>query len=281
MHADRHMRSLLLLIAMIFVPTSDVLADKALVLGVHPYKSATELQQAYSPLVNYLSRELGMPVELQISPNYEQHIERIGKDMVDIAYMGPASYVELVEKYGPKPLIARQFINGKPTFHGKIIARQDSAIRSITNLEGKRFAFGDPESTMSHLVPQYMLQQAGIHPAETKFLGSHNNVALAVLSGDFDAGAVKEEVYEKYASRGLKAIASTPALSEHLFVARSTLDTALIKKICTAFFTLKDKPDGATIMGSIKKNLTAFGEVSDHDYDNLRHILSELKQAAP
>ena len=268
----------LLLVSLLLLPTNQSLAAKSLILSIHPYQSATKLLQAYTPLAEYLRGELGIPVQIQIAPDYAVHVQRIGKNEVDLAYMGPASYVELVDKYGKKPIIARQYINGIPTFKGKFIARKDSAINSIADLNGKRFAFGDKDSTMSHLVPQYMLIEANIHLKTAKFLGSHDNVALGVLTGDYDAGAVKEAVFYKYATRGLKAIASTPALSEHLFVARSNMDKAIYRKLCKAFYTLKDKPNGKSIMNSIKSGITEFGSATDHDYDNLRKILDVLKR---
>ena len=268
----------LLLVNLLLLPTNQSLAAKTLVLSIHPYQSATKLLQAYTPLVEYLGSELGVTAQIQIDPDYAMHVQRIGKNEVDLAYMGPASYVELVDKYGKKPIIARQYINGIPTFQGKFITRKDSAIHSIADLNGKRFAFGDKGSTMSHLVPQYMLIEANVQLKTAKFLGSHDNVALGVLTGDYDAGAVKEAIFYKYAARGLKAIATTPALSEHLFVARSNMDKTLYRKLCKAFYILKDKPNGKSIMNSIKSGLTEFGSATDHDYDNLRKILDVLKR---
>lgn len=270
----------LLLVNLLLFPANQTLATESLILSIHPYQSATKLLQAYTPLAEYLGNELGVPVQIQIAPDYAVHVQRIGKNEVDLAYMGPASYVELVNKYGNKPIIARQYINGNPTFQGKFIARKDSAINSIADLNGKRFAFGDKGSTMSHLVPQYMLIEANIQLKTAKFLGSHDNVALGVLTGDYDAGAVKEAVFYKYSARGLKAIATTPALSEHLFVARSNMDKTLYKKLCKAFYILKDKPNGKSIMNGIKSGITSFGSATDEDYDNLRNILEVLKRHA-
>jgi len=162
-----------------------------LVLAVHPYQTSSTIVRAFTPLANYLGEALGVKVNLDMSPNYDTHIERIGKNQVDIVYLGPASYVRLVDKYGSKPILARQVVNGRPYFKGKIITRSDSPIKSLKDLAGKRFAFGDPESTMSHLVPRYMLINAGVDVDRLsgyQFTGSHDNVAMGVLAGDFDGG---------------------------------------------------------------------------------------------
>jgi len=224
---------------------------------------------------------LGEPIDIHISRDYQTHIVEIGKDNVDIAYMGPASYVKMVDTYGRKPLLARQAISGKPTFRGVIIVRKDSPLRSLKDLVGKRFAFGDPESTMSHLVPRFMLWKEGVtidNLGGYAFLENHHNVALGVLVGDFDAGAVKEEVFDEYEKRGLRELVRTPELSEHVFVASNRLSPEKVKKLRDALYFLRDKEEGQDSMTSIKNTITGMVPVKDEDYDNLRDILHALKK---
>lgn len=257
-----------------------VLARDHLILGIHPYKSPTVLVKAYTPLADYLSEHAGLPVKISISNNYASHIDTIGMDKIDIAYMGPASYVKLVEKYGKKHLIACQVVNGKSTFQGKIIVRNDSDLTSLAQLKGKSFAFGDPASTMSHLVPRYMLLRAGIKLEglnNYKFLGSHDNVALSVLTGDYDAGAVKEAIFYKYESRGLRVLVSTPELTEHNFVARKNIDPGMVEKLRHAFHSLGKDPSGKRILESIKPGISGMKPVEDKEYENLRKILNHLR----
>ncbi|MGD8525480.1 MAG: phosphate/phosphite/phosphonate ABC transporter substrate-binding protein [Thioalkalispiraceae bacterium] len=256
-------------------------AETTLLLGVHPYKAVDKLQKAYQPLADLLASKLGRTVNLNIAKDYQTHIELVGNDQLDIAYLGPASYIEMVEQFGNKRILARQVVNDEPTFKGKIITRSDSGIKQLADLEGKRFAFGDPNSTMSHLVPRYMLIKNGISKDKLQsfsFLGSHDNVAIGVLSGNFDAGAVKEAVYHKYKDKGLTSLASTEALSEHLFVASNRLPQVLVDNIKKILLDLKNHQAGRDIMNGIKKNMNAMAEARDEDYDNLRNILSVLKQ---
>lgn len=270
-------RGYLLLLLFLVCPAVSTADD--LLLAVHPYQTSSTIIKAFTPLVDYLGRELAMKVNLDVSPNYDAHIARIGKNQVDIAYLGPASYVRLVDKYGRKPIIARQVVNGKPYFQGKIIIRAGSSIKSLKDLVGKRFAFGDPESTMSHLVPRYMLINAGVDVSKLagyQFTGSHDNVAVGVLAGDFDAGAVKEEVFYKFRSRGLEELVSTPEIPEHLFVARSGLPERRIDALRSAFSRLDKDPKGQEILGSIKKGIDSMRMAEDSDYDGLRKILAVL-----
>jgi phosphonate transport system substrate-binding protein len=255
-------------------------ARAELVLGVHPFKPATKLTEAFAPLVAYLGDQLGETVTLRIAKDYQAHSDAIGRDELDVAYLGPAPYIALVEQYGRKPLLARQAIAGKPTFHGKIFVRRDSPLHALADLKGKRFAFGEPHSTMSHLVPRYMLWQAGItveQLAGHKFVGDHVNVALAVLAGDFDAGAVKEDVYLGYEGRGLRAIATSAPISDHLFVACGRVPAARVQRLRELLQQLHKDPKGPAVLQALTPGVTALVPVADSDYDSLRVVLRKMR----
>jgi len=176
-------------------------AESSVTLGVHPYLSHAELMKKFTPIAKYLSNKMDVDIKVKVGSSYQEHIQYIGLDKIDIAYMGPASYVGLTNQYGNKPVLARLEVNGLPYFKGNIITRKNSGIQTLGDLKGKRIAFGDENSTMSYIVPHYMLHQAGVFTDKSmqhQFLRSHSNVALAVLSGDFDAGAVKPAVFKKF-----------------------------------------------------------------------------------
>ena len=233
----------------------------------------------FTPLASYLSKKIGRPVTVEVSKDYQSHIDLIGKDQVDIAYMGPTPYVKLVDTYGKKQLLAGLEINGEATFQGIIIAARNNPIRTLSELKGKRFAFGDPNSTMSSQVPRYMLWQAGVgvdQLANYTFLSNHHNVALGVLMGDFDAGAVKEEVFYEYKDRGLKMLKKTPLITEHVFVASIKLPPETVKALQEALYSLNNTEDGLAIMVRIKKDMTGMVPTDDRNFDNLRNILGIL-----
>jgi phosphonate transport system substrate-binding protein len=257
-------------------------AGEQLILGVHPYKSPSILIDKFQPLAKYLSKKLSIPVEIVISKDYETHIDLIRKNRFDIAYLGPASYVKLTERFGKKNILARQRVKGKASFKGVIIVRQDSNIKSLVGLKEKSFAFGDASSTMSHLVPRYMLIKAGVLVKELKqyrFYGSHDNVALAVLTGDTDAGAVKEAVYNKYKNRGLRALKFTPDISEHLFISTSKMNNKLADDVRGLFLNMNSNNNvEKLIFNSIKPGIDGFVTAKDSDYENLRDILKTVNK---
>lgn len=252
----------------------------SLILAVHPYLPYDELMKRFTPLADYLAREIGRKVEVRIGTDYREHAINIGDGTVDIAYVGPAVYVSVVERYGEHPLLAMIETNGTPDFAGMIIVREDSPVTEIAGLRGKELAFVDPNSTMGFLVPMHILTR-DLDKEEvlrnSRFLGSHINVALGVLTGDFEAGAVKEEVFFHYRARGLRELASTPKIPEHLFIARKDLPPEIISELRKTMYGLSESEPGRRIMNMIKKDMTGMVPANDGDFDVLRVILRSLE----
>lgn len=252
-----------------------------LVLGIHPYLPFGQLEKRFTPLVEYLEKKIGQSIILRVGSSYQEHIETIGRDQIDIGYMGPVSYILMVKKYGYKPLLAVQETNGKPFFKGEIIVRKDNQATTLRDLGKKEFAFVDNHSTMGYIVPLFMLSQANydfINQKKFRLLKSHENVVLSVLSGDFEAGAIKEAVFNVYKNKGIKAIAVTPPIPEHLLVARSTLQKHTIEQLRKAMFQLNQSPSGKQILHAIKPSLTGLVPVKDEDYNPLRQMLEYLEK---
>lgn len=278
-HMKIHVTLWKIILAVIFfslLPCKAVNSDNSLILAVHPFLSPKDVEEKFIPLANYLSKKTGIKIKIKVGSSYYEHIQYIGSGKVDIAYMGPASYVKLINRYGEKPVLAQLEVNGHSYFQGNIITRKNSGINSLADIKNKTFAFGDPNSTMSYIVPHYMLHQAGVFTSKTanhQFLYSHDNVALAVLSGDFDAGAVKPAVFRKYETKGLRTITKTPKISEHLFVSRSDLPNIQIQKLRVAMLGMEKTTEGLSALHAIKKSITGLNEASSSDYNNLRKII--------
>jgi phosphonate transport system substrate-binding protein len=252
---------------------------ESLTLGLLPYLTAGQLTQKYTPLTVYLSKKLHIPVSLEIAKNYDEHIQKVSEDKIDIAFLGGSPYIKIVEKYGKKPLLARYEIHGKPTFHGVIVVAQRSEIKTLQDLIGKKVAFGDANSTLSAQVPTYMLMQAGVpldKLAEHDHLKNHENVVYGITLGDYSAGALAEEIFTEYQKKGIRVLATSPPISTYVFVANSHLPNSLIEQIRQALLDLKQDPQGQEVLAKIGKEITGFVPVADSDYDNLRDILKSI-----
>jgi len=272
----------LVLLALIGQPAIAAQAPEPLKLCVHPYLSASELVKRFTPLAEYLGRQLGRPVMLEIGSSYDTHIHRIANDIMDIAFMGPSSYVKLTGQYGTRPLLAAFQTKEGKFFHGHIMVRKDSPITSLAQLKGKRFVFGDRTSTMSHYVPRHMLLKSGIDVkqfSQVSFVANHDNIALGILAGTFDAGAVKEEVFLQYEPQGLRSLARSGPITDHVFIARKNLPKETVQALRKALLQLSDTAEGRQIISGMRSDVIALVPADDHDFDALRTIMNDLKQA--
>lgn len=286
----KHGRFMIFLYRMVFPITlfvatllpASARAEQPLVLGVHPFLASEDIYKRYNPLAEYLSIVLGRPVTLQLEHSYDEHVNSIRKGTMDIAFIGPAAYVKLTKLYGKVPVLAAFEVKGARTYKGVIVVREGSPIKTLAQLKGKTFAFGDSKSTMGHIVPRYLMLKAGVNItslAAYDYMSNHDNVALGVLTGNFDAGALKDDILNSYKDKGLRVLASSQPLPEHLFVARSGLSAELVQKISTALHSLNKTDAGQQVLASMQKNLTALVPARDSDYDPIRNILDTLTKS--
>ena len=214
-------------------------------------------------------------MEFHIGKNYAETVDAVGKGDMDFAYIGPALYVEARSKYNVTPLA--QIVNdGKSSFYGVIVVKKGSGISSIKELKGRTFTFGDRESTLTHIVPLYMLMDAGVQLADLKqysFVGTHDSVALNVVRGSFDAAGLQPDVAAKYKDQGLEVIARSADLPEHVFVAAKSLDAATMTKIQTALLVMD-----STLLKGIKGSVTGIQKFSDKDFDVLRKVMKAVEK---
>lgn len=91
---------------MVFTPGPTAAADTGLILGVHPYLPLSEIKRRFSPLANYLAQVAGQPVTVRVGGNDEEHIEAVGNNRLDIAFLGPVPFLHVTQRFGHKPLLA-------------------------------------------------------------------------------------------------------------------------------------------------------------------------------
>jgi len=249
-------------------------AKDKLIMGVHPYKPPVEVHKIFKPIADYIAKETGKQVEVQIGQTYEDAGTKIGTGVFDFAYIGPAIYVDAQKQYGLVPL-AIVANNGRPTYHGVITVKKGSSITSLAQLKGKKFAFGARNSNMNHTVPLWMLMNAGVKLTDLKeysFLKTHDNVAMNIIRGTFDGGGMQPDIAEKYRAQGLEVIATSPELPEHVFVATKSLDAATAKAIQNALNSEKAVP----VLKGIKESISGAPKFVDADFDISRKIMKEV-----
>ncbi|MFA7382554.1 MAG: phosphate/phosphite/phosphonate ABC transporter substrate-binding protein [Desulfurivibrionaceae bacterium] len=256
----------------IIVPGRALAANEILTFGVYPYDSPTQVYSSFEPLAEAIAKAIGRKVEIVIAPNYMAHIANISEGRVDLGFMGPSPYIKAHDRFGGVELLARLVTQGERNDRLVVIAHQDSGIGSLAELKAKTFVFGDHQSYGSHFYPRYILNRAGVKLKDLKsydYLGNHSRVVLAVAHRDFDAGGVREDIYERYRDRAIKKIAGPFNMPPHVIVCRRGLPRELKEQIRKMLLS----PMAPEVLKAIDPLLSGFGPVADRDFAEARRVV--------
>jgi phosphonate transport system substrate-binding protein len=250
-------------------------AGKSLRLSMIPTTDPGKMARDSEPLVAYLEKAMAAKVELTVPLNYAAVVEAFGADKVDIAYFGGFTYVQARKRFDAQPLVQRE---RDREFHSLFITQTDSPIASLADLKGKRFAFGDVNSTSGHLMPEYFMRQASVDPdviARAIYTGGHDATALAVANSKADAGALDETVFHQLTKDGkldaakLKVFYTTPPYFDYVWAARKALDPALAEAFSKAMLALdQGNPEHKPVLDLLRG--TRYVKADDASYDKLR-----------
>lgn len=255
-----------------------------LVLGVVPSYYAEKMPETTKPVADMLSQRLGIPVEAFIAPSYMGIVEAMAAGHVDIGFIGALQYVVAHDEFGVEVLLT-VVRDGNATYRAQIVTRSDHPAQTLEDLRGLTIGFGDIGSTSGYLYPATMLSMAGIDPEtdiRPMFLKGHDNVILAVLAGDVDAGATFEGAHTLLLSNEYPDIAERIriiALSEDIpydtISVRPGLPDDLKQAIADALMDMAETEDGLKALQGLFF-IDGFVPAKDEDYDPLRRVLERM-----
>ncbi len=234
----------------------------------------------YQPFIDALSERTPYQFELVLSTSYHETVSQLEKGEIDIAYLGPVTYVRARKRFGAIPLV-RLNTGGSSTFRSVLCVREDSPINGISDLGGSSIAFGSPLSTSSHLYPRLMLKNAGIKLSDLEsftYYNRHDNAAKAVLTGNNDVCGIRDVVAARYEDKGLKIIARSDPIPNFPIVYAPGKPDSLISLLRETLLELNPSAkDDSTLMSRWDVELRGgFVPVSAADYDMVEQIMIEI-----
>jgi len=232
-----------LLAALLFALPHGAVADSSpLRFGVGLFQPDREKNDAtYRPLAEYLQRTLGREVKLSTVDTWEGLAKSLASGETDLALMGPWGYVLANHSAGAQ-VVATILYDGKPEYFAIMVTHPESGIRSIADLKGKTFAFGDKGSTSGYLIPFHHFQKQGIDP-DTYFskvvYTKHQAIEMQVTRRELDAGADYNRNRNAMIEQGLiksddsKIIWQSDPLPNDAFAVSAELagDAAFVKRL--------------------------------------------------
>lgn len=244
-------------------PRGRVLHDAAapLSFATFPFRQREALVGALEPLSRYLGDALGRRVRFRLASSYRELEELVAQGQVDFGWFTPRGAAA-----GAPPLevLCRPISRGGARYHGSIVARRDSGIRTLRDLAGHSFAYVDRSSHSGFGYPNRLLAAQGLDPvrlfSEIHFAGNHDRCLDGVLDGLYAAGAVSELALADPAraarvERELTVVATTEDIPPDPVVVRSDLDPEVCRRLSAALIDAPRRPGGAEAIAGLARTL--------------------------
>jgi len=236
-----------------------------------------EMIKRLSALTNYLALTTNLNVRFRPSPNLGSAVDDLGKGQTQIAYLTPVAYIDAHKKYGVIPLVAPT-IDGQPHFSLVIGVKSGSGIKTPADLKGKRFAFGDEKA----LLQRAAVESMGLKSSDFSnfaYLKHYDNIAKAVLAGDFDGGILLNNTANAFKDRGIVVVGSTPPLPSYIFAVHPGMPVAVRNQLRDALLALKrNSPEAIATLEAFDKNYDGFVLVEDQAYDPIRKLIQPFQK---
>lgn len=241
---------------------------------------------ALKPLFDELSQALRMPVDVITPSSYGAVTEGLLAGAVDVARLGPASYVSARrsdQQITPFATLLRMpdaFSDGNAAYYSMLIVRQHGAITSVAGLKGKRLALADPDSTSGALIPLHVFsRQLGTsldkYFARIGYSGNHEQSVAAVLSQEVDAAFVASANLGSLIAAGrvkradIRVLWKSAPIPFDPFVYRGQLCEEIKKKIRAVFFDKKSARVRSTLDALHAQEFVA---AVDKNYNIIRNL---------
>lgn len=165
--------------------------DGVITVGVVPQQTASDLAQGWIPLLREVSAVSGCEFRFATAPTITEFEKRLARGEYAIAYMNPYHYVVFHQAAGYLAFAREK----DRKLRGLIVVRNDSAVSSVQELDGKEVAFPSPAAFAATVIPLAELKRGGIS-VKPRFVASHDSVYLNVVRGLVVAGGGIERTLE-------------------------------------------------------------------------------------
>jgi phosphonate transport system substrate-binding protein len=267
---------------------------ETLTFSIIPTEETIQELTIYKPVIDYLSKQTGKKIEFYMPTSYSTVVEAMVNKWVDVAVLGPYSYVIAHEKdpdimvfttYAKRP---GHIVEEGPGYKAVLVTRKDSGLETIESIKGKTVALTDPGSTSGNLFPRVVFSKDVLKGAPLEdyfkkvvYSGGHDLSTMAVYEGKADCAFVATHRFDNVIDRGMvkkedfNYLWWSATIPQDPFAYRMSLCPDLRKKIEQTFLTLHQVPEAKAWLDNVKSNKCV--PMKDSDYDVIR-ILKKAKE---
>lgn len=230
----------------------------------------------YDRWAAYLGRKVGRPVQFVQRRSYREAMELIETGEHDFSWVCSYPYAKY-RQFQTFGLLVTPVFEGQPLYRSYIVVQKDSSVQNFSDLEGKVFAFSDPDSNSGYVVPRNILRDMGRNPdnffRHTFFTYSHTETIEAVAERVADGAAVDSYVWEYLNQRQPTLTAKTRIIQRSRtygfppIVYRAGVEPELRQKMADALLTMDYDPEGRQLLQELM--LDGFTRTSPELYSDI------------
>lgn len=280
-------RSLTLGLVMAATATAVMAEDavKTLNFGIISTESSQNLKQDWQPVLDDMSKKLGIKINAFFAPDYAGVIEGMRFNKVQFAWVGNKSAIEAVDRANSEVFAQTVNADGTLGYYSMISVHKDSPYQTVEdvlkNAKNLNFGIGDPNSTSGFLVPSYyVFAQNNVNP-KTAFKtvrgANHETNILAVANKQVDAAVHSSDVLDRIKARQpetasqLRQIWKSPLIAADPLVWRKDLPADVKNKI-KDFFISYGKNGADATREKVQLNKLTLGGFQDSSNAQLKPI---------
>ncbi|WP_417567124.1 diguanylate cyclase domain-containing protein [Marinobacter sp.] len=296
MKARRSVLILILLVVTECLTATAASARETLTFGIFAYRPDNIVRERFEPLARYLSREVGAEVRLVVLSQDNMNRAVAANDL-DFFLTNPSHFLLIRSERSLTGVLAtlvrRSGDHSTSSLGGVIFTgaqRQD--INSLEDLRSKSIASPGMHFLGGYQTQVLELQDAGIDIRKVnlvRFLGTHDRVVRAVLSGDADVGFVRTSILEQMAKAnpdlfsqikilngqelaGFPYVVSTRLYPEWPLVALPHVNERVVRRVASALFSIEPDDEVALAAG-----IAGFSPPAD--YQSVEYLARTLRVA--
>ncbi|UQS86861.1 phosphate/phosphite/phosphonate ABC transporter substrate-binding protein [Nicoliella spurrieriana] len=263
---------------------------KKLTVQFVPSSNANTMEAKAKPLAGLLSKQLGIPVNVSVSTDYNTIVEAMGSKKVDVGFLPPDAYVLAHKQYNAKVLLqALRYNRTEPDdktgkklvnyYRAQILVHKGSGIKNLKQLKGKKIAVQDTTSTAGWVYPAVEMLKHGVNinkdNIKTVQVKGHDQGVLSVYNKNTDAAFVFQgarTLVTKDAPDVMKEVVpiyTTGKIPNDTITVRGDMSKKWQKKIADAFKKIVKTKKGHEIMSSVYSH-EGYVNAKDSDFNSIR-----------
>lgn len=240
---------------------------KTLNFGIISTESSTNLKSVWQPVIDDLSRAIGVPVKPFFASDYAGIIEGMRFNKVQLGWFGNKSAIEAVDRAKGEVFASVIDKDGNPGYWSLLIVNKDSNLKTLDDVlkNGAKLSYGagDPNSTSGTAVPGYYLWAANKIEPKTFFktvrASNHEANLLSVINKQVDVAVNNTEALERYrlntgkdANDSVRVLWKSPLIPADPLVMRTDLPADLKARVRDFFVNYGKGKDAERELANLK-----------------------------